>query len=188
MQTKHLTALMAATTLSCSALAQPYLGVGLGQVRVNLDCTGTTTCDKTDTTYKLYGGYMFSPNLGVEAAYLDNGKLRQAGTDPELGRVSAEWKGDGFALYGIGVLPLDKISLFAKLGVASTRVKVDAASTMFGNAGDSERHTAVAFGFGAGYAITPQLGGRLEFERLRLQFMGDKRHANLVTLGLQYRF
>jgi OOP family OmpA-OmpF porin len=188
MQTKSMAALLAAATLSGSALAQGYLGAGIGHARVNLDCTGTTTCDKTDTTFKFYGGYMFGPNIGIEGVYYDNGKLHQTGDDAELGRVSADWKGSAFAAFAVGVLPMDNFSAFAKLGVASARVKLDASSTMFGNAGDSERHTAVAFGAGVGYAFTPRLGGRLEFERLRLEFMGDKRNADLVTLGLHYRF
>ena len=204
MKTKSLAVLLAATTLSGSALAQAYLGAGIGRVRVNLDCAGATTCDRSDSTYKLYGGYRFGPNFGVEAAFYDNGKLHQAGTDPELGRVSATWKGDGFGLFAVGTLPVDRFSVFAKLGVTSVRVKLDATSSLDPDTAvpsalpassgttvrvsDSERHAAVAFGVGAGYAFTPRLGARLEYERLRLQFMDDKRNANLVTLGMHFNF
>lgn len=188
MQTKHLAALIAAATLSGSALAQPYLGLGLGKVRVNLDCTGSNICDKTDTASKIYGGYMLSPNFGVEAAYYDNGKLHQGASDSDVGPVSTVWTGNGFAVFATGVLPLDRLSLFAKLGVASTRVKFSATSGLLGTVTDAERHAAMAFGAGIGYDFTARLGSRLEYERLRLEFMDDKRHANLWTLALQYRF
>lgn len=188
MRIRRLAALITTAAACGPALAQGYLGAGLGQVRVDIDCTGTLSCDKTDTAYKVYGGTMFSPNLGVEAAYYDHGKLRQTATNAELGIVRAEWKGDGVALFAVGVLPMDQWSLFGKLGAASARVRVSGTSTNLGGASASERHTAVAWGLGAGYSFTPHLGARLEYERMRVEFMDERRHANLVTLGLHYRF
>lgn len=171
-----------------AASAQGYMGLGVGQSRVGVDCSGTTSCDKTDPAFKLFAGAMFTPSWGLEGAYYDQGRVRLTASDPTLGTVTGEFNGDGIGLFGVAVLPLDKASVFAKLGVVSARVKLDAASSVFGAAGASERHTQAAWGLGAGYALSRFWGGRLEYERLRLKFMDEKVNAGLWTLSATYRF
>jgi OOP family OmpA-OmpF porin len=179
---------LAGAALSPVAFAQGYAGGSIGQSRADLDCSGTTTCDKTDTAFKLFGGYMFTPNLGVEGAYYNQGKAKLAGTDPTLGNVTATYKGDGLGAFVLGVAPFDRYSVFGKVGLVSAKIKVDATSSVFGSGSDSERHTNIGWGVGAGYEFTKNLGARLEFERIRVEFAGDKTDADLITLGVLYRF
>jgi OmpA-OmpF porin, OOP family len=182
-------ALLALALASGGALAQGYAGVSIGQSKVDLDCTGTTSCDRSDTAFKIFGGYMFIPNAGVELTYYNQGKATLAGTDPLLGNVTGEYKGDGFGVYGVAVAPFGNgASVFGKLGMVSGKIKLDATSSVFGSASDSERHTNVAWGVGAGYEFTKNIGARLEFERVRVKFQGEKDDVDLVTLGLVYRF
>jgi opacity protein-like surface antigen len=131
---------------------------------------------------------MFTPNVGVEGTYYNQGKAKQTATDPSLGNVSATWKGDGLGIFAVGVLPFDPFSVFGKLGAVYSKVKVDATSSVLGAASASEHHTGLGWGVGAGYEFTRNLGARLEFERVRLKFQGEKADADLVTLGLHYRF
>jgi OmpA-OmpF porin, OOP family len=180
--------LVAAGTLSSAAMAQGYIGVGLGQSSVKVDCSGTLTCDKTDTASKLFGGYMFSPNFGVEAAYYNQGKVRATIDDGDGGTIAAAFKGDGVGLYALAVAPFDRASVFAKVGAVSANVKGTAFSATAGSGSVSERHTGFGWGIGAGYEFSKNLGGRFEWERVRVEFAGDKFNADLVTLGLLYRF
>jgi len=178
------------STLACAggALAQGYVGVGIGQSNARVDCTDTTLCDKTDTAFKLFGGFQFSPNWGLEAAYYDQGKVKQAGVDPTLGNITGEWKGSGLGLFGLAVMPLDRASVFAKLGIVRARVKLTATSSIFGGASETQTHTNAAWGLGAGYDFDKAWSGRFEFERLRVKFMDEKVNVNLLTLGAVYRF
>lgn len=189
MQRTMLAALaLAAAALSPLTLAQGYVGASIGQSRVDLDCGGATSCDRTDTAFKFYGGYMFTPNLGLEGVYFDQGKAELSGTDLTAGTVRAKYEGNGLGLYVLGVAPFDKFSVFGKLGIVSARIKGSATSSLLGSASDSERHTNLGLGIGAGYEFTSNLGARVEFERVRVEFQGEKRNVDLTTLGLVYRF
>ena len=70
---------LAALTLSMASLgvqAQGFAGIGVGQSRADIDCTGTLTCDRNDTAWKLYGGYMFHPNFGGQAEVYRQGRAK----------------------------------------------------------------------------------------------------------------
>lgn len=171
-----------------SASAQAYMGIGAGQSRADLDCSGTTRCDKTGNAYKLFGGYMFMPGLGVEGAYYDQGKATVEALDPGLGAVKGEFKGYGFAAFAVVSVPLEPVLLFAKLGAVSAKIKLDATSSVFGGAGTSERHTNAAWGLGAGYAFDKSWVGRVEYERVRVKFLDEKVNVGLWTVSAVYRF
>jgi hypothetical protein len=47
---------------------------------------------------------------------------------------------------------------------------------------------SMARGVGAGYEFTKKLAGRIEFERVRVEFQGEKHDADFVTVGVLYRF
>lgn len=180
---------LALALASGGALAQGYAGVSFGQSKVELNCAGTTSCDNSDTAFKVFGGYMFLPHAGVELTYYNQGKATLAGSDPTLGNLSAEFKGDGFGFYGMAVAPFENgASVFGKLGLVSAQIKIDATSSIYGSGGDSERHTNVAWGVGAGYEFTRNIGARLEFERVRVKFQDEKNDVDLLTVGLVYRF
>jgi len=78
---QRLVVALAAATLAGLASAQGYAGIGIGQSRAKFDCTGADTCDKTGNAFRLYGGYQFTPNLALEAAYYDQGKARVTASD-----------------------------------------------------------------------------------------------------------
>lgn len=189
MKTFQRTAMFLASLALCgAALAQGYVGVSAGQAKVDVDCSGTLTCDDTDNAYKIFGGYMFAPNYGIEGAYYNQGKVRQTFNDVSLGDVRAVYKGDGFGLYAIGVLPFDRWSLFGKLGIVSSKIKLNATSSVLGSFSASDRSTKPALGLGAGYEFTKNIGARFEFERMRVEFEGEKVDVDLVSVGVLYRF
>jgi OmpA-OmpF porin, OOP family len=184
------TSTLFAASMALAGMAQAqegYVGLGVGQSRADVDCTGTLSCDKTDTAFKLYGGYMFMPNFGVEGGYHNLGKFKATFVDNVLGTVNSEFKGDGFALFGVAAYPIDQFSVFGKLGFASTKIKLSA-SAAGASASQSDRSTNVAWGLGAGYKFTKELGARAEFERFRAEFQGEKDDINVFSIGLQYSF
>ena len=185
---QRLVVALAAATLAGLASAQGYAGIGIGQSRAKFDCTGADTCDKTGNAFRLYGGYQFTPHLALEAAYYDQGKARVTASDSELGSVGGDFKGQGIGLWGVLIAPMEAASVYAKLGVVSSRIKLDASSSVLGSASASERHTRGALGLGASYEFAPKWVARLDYERFRARFMDEKVSVDLVTLGAHYRF
>lgn len=179
---------VAATLFSGAVLAQPYVGASAGQSDYKIDTAGVPSADTNDTGFKFFGGYMFSPNFGVEGSLFDLGKARGSVNVGGVGNVSAEAEVRGVAAYGIAVLPIEDFSLFAKAGVAYARAKLNAITPVSG-IGDSESSFQPAYGLGAGYAINRNVGLRAEWERVRVEYSGGaKEDADLLSVGVTYRF
>lgn len=112
-------------SLAGSAGAESYVGVGAGASRFEVDCTGLSRCDKSDTGVKFFGGYRYTPMVAGEVAYIDFGKSKSTGTQ------------DGFLLEGVLKshalvanlalrLPvMGAVDGVARLGVARVRGSLD---------------------------------------------------------------
>ena len=167
---------------------QPYIGASIGQADYRLDTTGTTSADTKDTGFKLYGGTMFTPHLGLEAAAFDLGQARGAAVLPGIGTVDITGKARGVSLAGVAAAPFGDAAVFAKAGFAYVRGEVEA-RTPFGNASQSKSSLQPTFGVGASYAFTQNLGARIEWERVRVHYADElKEDTDLVSVGLTYRF
>ncbi|HEX6361506.1 MAG TPA: outer membrane beta-barrel protein [Albitalea sp.] len=168
-----------------SAFAQGYVGAGIGQARINVDCNGTVGCDRTDTAWKLFGGFRFMPNVAGEVTWFDYGKAR-AGVP--LGGVVFDTRVEGEGL-GVGVALMGDFmpqwSGVARLGAAYNRSKVN----VIGVGSDTERKFQPYFGLGVGYAINQQLKIDLAADFTRLKFEGgDKANVRMFTIGATYGF
>lgn len=187
---KHLigAALAAATLLGgTAALANPYVGVSAGRADYDIDTTGAVSSDTKDTGFKLYGGWMFNENFGVEASLFDLGKAQGAAVIPGVGNVSGEAKARGLGVYGLAALPINDFSVFAKAGFAYTRAEVSATGPFGGS--DTESKFNPAFGAGASYAFTKNIGVRAEWERFRIEYPGSqKEDTDLISVGVTYKF
>ena len=190
-------AVLAAFAFSTGALAQGYVGASIGQSDFGIDCSGLTSWATKDRGYKLFGGYMFTPYLGAEAGYIDFGKATGTLTevDPKLGTVtaSASLKASGFAAWGVGSIGIGDGALFAKMGIASIKNKLDVVGTAgFGGVvtgSDSTTVTDFAYGVGAAYHFTKNLGVRIEWERFRGKIPDDEKFdLDLLSAGVVYRF
>lgn len=182
--------LAAAALLGTSAAAanQPYIGVSVGQADYKLDTTGATSADTRDTGYKVYGGTMFTPNFGLEAAYFDLGQATGALSLPGVGSVGITGKASGISLVGIAAAPFGDAAVFAKAGFARVRGEVEA-RTPLGNVSESDSSLQPTFGVGASYAFTSNVSARIEWERFRVRYADDlKEDTDLVSAGVVYRF
>lgn len=175
--------------LPLTALAQAYTGVSIGQSQFEIDCSGTTHCDRTGVAYKLFGGYMVNHNFAIEAVAYEQGKASFTATDPTLGDVAGSYRGRGLGAFALLIAPYsNKLGLFGKVGFINTRIKLDATSSNAGPTRHTERHTHMAWGVGAGYDFTTSVGVRLELERARVKFLDAKSDIDMVTASALYRF
>ncbi len=119
---KRLTLTALATALGFgaagSALAANglYVGAGAGQASYDvcgeLRGLGATSCDDEDTGWKVFGGYDFSENLAVEAAWVDLGEVSASAAG---GAATVEV--DGIVVDLKGTLPLNEaFGIFGKVG------------------------------------------------------------------------
>ena len=190
-----ISSLMALPMSQALAADSPWsVGVAVGSAKtdvsgINADiatvcATAGFSCDESDTGYKLYGGYKVNNNFTVELAYVDLGKvsIKDAGVD------AVTLKNSGLAAYGMFSYPIDKASLFAKVGFS--RLNTDAND--IGVASYSDTKTNFAWGLGASYALTDNVGVNLVWDRFKPEFTADgadlDTNADLISVGLSYSF
>ncbi|MEX0958544.1 MAG: outer membrane beta-barrel protein [Burkholderiales bacterium] len=155
-----------------------YVGAGAGQTSSDL-CSDPAfaglSCDDKDTGIKVFGGYNFLPNFGVEAAWIDLGEASVSGPGGS-GKVSV----DGYQIAGVGILPINpQFDVFGKVGFYMWDAEL---TSTFGNA--SEDGTDLMFGFGGAWNFTPQLSLRAEWER----FDVDDEDADLLSASIVFKF
>jgi OOP family OmpA-OmpF porin len=205
----------AASPLSFQDSTQPgwYVGVGAGQARYpGLDgntvngafgnggwsATGSSA-DSEASSWKVFGGYTFGPNLAVEAAYVDLGRvdLHSTVTAVNGSAISATPIGGHFKVNrggyvdAVGIWPVNEtVSVFGKLGAYSLRTELSASGNGL-SMRSTDRNADMTFGAGLTVALDKGLGLRGEWERFRK--VGDdhitgRTDIDLFTLGLVYSF
>ena len=194
-----------------AALAQSggwYGGASIGRTAATIDDDGiasglagqglvmTSIEDRDrDTGYMLFGGYQFTPHIGVEAGFFDLGRFGYSATTLPLGTRDGNMRARGMNLDLVGTVPLvGKLSALGRVGVTSIRAKdsfsaTGAASVPYGNPNPSERSTNLKVGVGLAYAFSEALSLRGEIERYRLKDgVGNRGHVDMASVGLVYRF
>jgi OOP family OmpA-OmpF porin len=181
-------ATVTATLLSSGAHAQAYVGGAVGQSDINLDCSGVPNCETSDTGYKFFGGYKFTPNIAGEVTYFDWGKAGGSATSP-FGTAEATVRGTGV---GVGAAFFADFtpqwSGVARLGLASNKAKGEARMNGAVLFSESQTKSTAYAGLGVSYAITKQLkiDGALDFSNLELE--GEKGNVRLFSIGLTFAF
>jgi len=186
--------IMAAATALPAAAQQTqnfYAGLSVGQAKYNDVCSDLPgfSCDNKDTAFRIFGGYQFHPNFGVEVGYADLGKAKFSGS--LLGTsVSGTEEFSAFDLVAVGSWPIGaQFSVFGKLGVYHGEAKATANATLAGlsaSGSDSESGSDFTYGLGAGFDFTRNLGARLEWQRYN--GFSDAKDLDVFSLGLLYRF
>lgn len=180
--------LLAGAFAASQASAQPYLGFSLGQSDIDDEITAglitSGSVDGKDTAWKIFGGYMFHPNFGVEAAYIDLGEVTYSGEFFGSPVTGGKVEVSGFNISALGNYPVsEQFSVFGKIGLFIWDAE---ASDITGGAPFSTKEdgTDISFGLGVGYNFTRNLGIRAEWER----FEASEADANLISIGLLWRF
>ena len=172
---------VAAAFVAAPAFAQGYIGGGFGSSKLaGIDGGGITGGNTNKSQVKVYGGFQFTPNWGVEAQFSDLGKRDILFNGVAAGSV----KVSQFSIAGTGTLPLSSgFSLLGKLGVSANRVN--------GSGGiESRSATSALIGVGVSYNITPALSARLEYEDFGTvaKFNPPTVRANAYSISLKYAF
>lgn len=178
-----LAALLAATATHADQQAHAYVGVAAGLSHMSVDCSGSTSCDKTDTGGKLVAGYRFANGFGLEAGYINFGKARGADATS-----SAELKPTALMLGGAFALPLgNEWGMNFRLGAARVKTKVEAS---FGTARatESQTRTKAYAGVGLTYAISSAVNLELAVDSTQGQLNDEKGTLQLVSVGATFAF
>ncbi|MDP2005493.1 MAG: outer membrane beta-barrel protein [Rubrivivax sp.] len=184
-----LAACAAACVLVCTAAAaQPYAVVSVGSSRLNLDCAGVASCDKTGTGYKLLGGYRFTPVWAAEVGVFDYGKARtrDAGVSADIGN-----RGVGLGLAFHQALAHDWNAV-ARLGLSRVKTRISGSLGGLGLANDTDDNTAPYGGIGVGYRLSEAMSVDLAWDFSRSRFhkngVDESGNINLFSLGLSFGF
>jgi OOP family OmpA-OmpF porin len=186
--------ILAAVALCCATSAMAgdtYVGASVGRSKLSADLNGFAVSQSShDTAYKLFGGYQFTPNFGVEGGFADLGKL-----DVSTSVAGSPFTGDAKArsLYvaATGTLPLtDKFSVSGKLGLAETRTTISAHWAGFGDASESRHRGSLLAGVGASYALNEKVSLVAEYENFGKVAKDDGDHlkAEMVSVGVRMKF
>jgi OOP family OmpA-OmpF porin len=194
-QLLSLAAAAVALCMSAGASAQGYVGLAGGPTRIDIDCTGATTCDKTDNGFKLYGGLRLPSNWAFEGLYVDWGsaKATVTGVIPEVsGPITGEGTVDatGFGGAVAYFMPFTQNwTGVVRLGVMRNKAKTTA-SALGLSASESFTGTFAYAGVGIGYNVMPNLTltSEADFSRVKYTSDGDKADLRLISVGLRYAF
>jgi len=189
-------AALAASLFATCANAEFYVGASGGQARWD-ECYSDVACDRTDGAWSARAGYMFLPWLGVEARYVDLGRVRSesgffVGVDTEPVGLSMSARGAG--INAVATLPIaDRFALSVLGGWA--RMEMEPKFHTPGNLviasgffNEKRTSTEPYYGVRASWSVTPQVDLSLEAERYRLSYSGLEQDASFVGAGVAYRF
>lgn len=149
-----------------------YFGMGLGQMTVqdvepfDFGAGVDASVDDTDTSFKFFAGFQFSPNVAAEFSYEDLGEASIHYTDG-FDSLTEKAEVTAMTLSIIGLLPLQEdFSVFGRFGLAKADVDFSIKSTFGVNGSDSSDSTEPLFGLGLQYDIENVLL-RAEFTRFK---------------------
>ena len=176
------------------ASAQGFIGGSIGQSDIDDDITrglinGNQSVDGKDSAWKIFGGYMFNRNFGLEAAYVDLGEVSYSGTFTDAFGTAPVTGGKvevtGFNISAIGAYPVtERFSVFGKLGFFFW--EAEASDTTGGQPFFAQDNDVdLSFGVGLGYNFTRNLGVRAEWELFDNISDAD---VSLLSVGLLWRF
>ena len=172
----------AAAITPVAAQAQFYVGANVGRSMNKLSLEDVNSVKDNATAAKLYGGYQFDANFGIEGGYADMGR-------PEFNVDGETSSGKLHSLYfaAAATMPLsDSFSLVGKIGFAKHRATLLAAGQF-----DRNLHkTAPMFGLGATYVITPCVMAVVEYDNFGKVYdvNAGNQKTSAVSVGLRFKF
>ncbi len=192
-----------------SVLAQDashyYGGVAVGSSRTDLNASRvtegllpgvsalTTTTDKKDTAYKLFGGYQFNRNIALEGGYFNLGKQSFTANTSPAGTLAGETKVHGVNLDLVGTMPLtQRFSAQARIGAQHAWSRSNFSGTGAASAvptSSKNNDTNLKVGLGVQYEITPAVWVRADVDRYRIKdAVGSHNNVTVASMSLVIPF
>lgn len=152
-----------------------YIGGNVGQSHLKDDSPLGANTDRSDTGYKVYGGYQFNPNVALELGYTGLGKFEAP---------SGDVKARALYLDAVGTLPLaPQWSALGRIGVVDTEAKVSGNGLTV-----KDRDTGLKVGAGLQYDFSPTTALRGEWERYRVGMDSVRTNVDQYSLGVVVKF
>jgi OOP family OmpA-OmpF porin len=162
-----------------------YVGVNVGRAEQKLSVQDVASEKESATSFKLYGGYDYTKNFGVELGYTDFRKVEKSA----LG-YGISSKPESIYVAATGTLPLnEQFSLFGKLGVAFNHTKVNAWEPGFSDSTTNNKTNAM-IGIGASFALDKKISFVAEYENFGkiAEDGGDSIKADMLSVGVRFKF
>lgn len=157
--------------LSAAPSTPYYLGGSLGSSSWRGQVNGVDGSDG-GSSYKVYGGYQFTPNYALELSSVRLGYQRDGAGNQAFAR--------GYSVDGVGLLPLgNNFSLLGRVGLADMKTLTTAGS---------DHGLALKVGAGVQYQLNPRTALRAEWERYRLDAFNAHPSADNFTVGVKFGF
>ena len=139
--------------------------------------------DGKGSGFKFYGGYAFTPNVAVEMAFVDLGRLKYSGSFVGAPVTNGRVDTSGLNSSVVGTLPLGSgFSLFAKAGLFAWTAEARDITNGFPFSG-TDSGAGLSVGVGGEFHVTRNLGLRAEWESFDANDT-----ISMVSLGLAYHF
>jgi OOP family OmpA-OmpF porin len=171
-----------------------YFGAAIGRASVSNYCSDTgglavTSCDDKDAAFKIFGGYRFTRNVGLEVAYVDLGKYHATGSVLGL-PFDVKTELTGVTVQGVGIVPLaNEFSLMGRIGAIFWDLSNSGTVGGFrGGGGDSG--VDIAMGVGAQYKFSSNFGIRADLDyypNLGNSNTGED-NVTAVSIGVVFSF
>ncbi len=178
---KMMLAAVMATTAS-GAMAQLYMGAGLGYAVVSDYCKDAVgSCEDSSLGLKLYGGFNLNPSVAVEVGYLDFGQAKD-----DLYGAHFDLEASAVIVNAAFRAPLSReLAGVARIGLA--HVTVD---EHFNWRSDRSKSTSQLYlGLGLEYALQKNLKATFSYDLTRGEDAGGGGgNLHLFSAGLQYGF
>jgi len=172
-----------ASGFSAAAVAEIYVGIGVGSASYKVDLGADGNFEENGTGTKLYTGYTLNKYFAAEAtAYnfseASIGAIELSPGGPVVLGAAASMKGAG--IYAVGMYPVSKkVNLMAKLGALSWSADLSANGNTRSNSG-----TDVAYALAASYAFTKEFLATAEWE----SFNTDNPELSMFSIGFRFNF
>lgn len=182
-----------------------YGGVGAGIARSANETARTTgvllpgvdtlssSSDRNDNAFKVFGGYQFNRNIAIEGGYFSLGKSRFTTQTSPAGSLSGATKVRGLNFDVVGLLPFtERLSGLARVGAHHAWSQEDYSGTGAGagiSSSTKHNNTNYKLGLGMQFELTPAVLVRGEMERYRVKdTTGRRNNIDVATLSLVFPF
>ncbi len=170
---------LASAAASAQTFAPGYFDFKVGSGDYSTKCGVLYSCDTSDTSYGIVYGQELSPNTAMEFGYTDFGSAHRGGGDVQASAATASF---------VAKLPLDRLSLFAKLGVAYG--VTDSKPAFFSDIPAGKGYGwAPHLGVGASVDLNKSLALVAQWEQTNMKFVGEgQEHVESTSIGLRVKF
>lgn len=169
---------LAASSAAIAADTGWYVGASAGRSGLHEICdkAGTTglvqSCEDGSSSWKVYGGYTFDNNFGLEWAFVNLGEAKIVSTGSAGTATSEAWAAPMAVVYNLPIT--DRLGLFGKAGVYIFKSEVRTTGNLAGviPAVDDDGIEAIVGG-GVSFKVWRNLSLRAEWEHYNDAGPGD---------------